>query len=118
MVKLTKKGGDAAPEGNPGAPGPVYFPWDAALKGIATGAYDVNGDPQAERGPDQPGAQTPAPGTKPLDGSDEKAAEGDTLTNIAKVSSPGAAATGLPKDPPPAQSGREPAPKAPAQATK
>ncbi len=78
------------------------MPWDHAMKMLGTGDYDVVGLPRAERGPDQPGAQSPAPGVDPVDGSKEKAEDGQTLTNMTAVAAPTVVDGGLPKSPAPA----------------
>ena len=46
----------------------VHLPWDAALDALALGTHDL-APPDGERGPDQPAAQSPAPGTEPFDAS-------------------------------------------------
>lgn len=102
-MKLIAKGEDGAE--------PVHMSWDAGLAALASGAYEpvpLDG----ARDIDQPGAQTPAPGTDPKDG-EETAAEGHVLTNMTPVAASGVVSDGLPKSPAPS----EPAPaKAPTAA--
>lgn len=109
-MKLVEKGKDGAE--------PVHMSWDAAQAALASGAYDVAPDDR-ERDTDQPAAQSPAPGTAPKDG-EEKAVEGQVLTNMAPVTAAGTVSDGLPKSPTPPQPApaKVPAAPAPAQAAK
>ena len=80
--------------------GAVHFPWEGSMAALNSGAFDAVGYPTgSERGPDQPGAQSPAPGVHPL-GGEEAAARGDVLTNIGRVGGE-IAGGGLPREPSP-----------------
>lgn len=107
-MKVIEKGKDGAE--------PVHMSWDAAQAALASGAYDL-APSDGERDVDQPGAQSPAPGTDPKDG-EEKAADGQVLTNLTDVAAPGLVSGGLPKAPPPPQPAPAKVPAAPAPAPK
>ena len=80
---------------------PVHLPFDAAMAGLASGSYELH-EREGERGPDQPAAQSPKPGTDPLGGK-EQAGSDTSLTNLSgSGASEGSAAVGsqgLPKEP-------------------
>jgi hypothetical protein len=90
-MKLIEKGKDGAE--------PVHMGWDAAQAALATGTYDL-APSDGERDVDLPGAQSPAPGTDPVDG-EERAAEGHVLTNMTAVAAPETVSAGLAKAPEP-----------------
>lgn len=100
-MKLIKKGDQGSEPGK--EPEVFHYPWEAGMAALASGEYDVHGYPREDRGPDQPGAQTPAPGTDPLDGKEE-AREGTQLTNVEPATSSSMVDAGLPKDPVPPKS--------------
>ena len=110
-MRMTEKGKAPKPDDEKAIADVPAVPWDHAMKMLATGDYDVIGMPRAERGPDQPGAQSPAPGVDPLDGSKEKAEDGQTLTNMTAVAAPTVVDGGLPKSPAPAKVNVTEAPK-------
>ena len=110
-MRMIEKGKAPKPDDEAAIADVPAMPWDHAMKMLATGDYDVVGMPRAERGPDQPGAQSPAPGVDPLDGSREKAGDGQTLTNMTAVAAPTVVDGGLPKSPAPAQPNVTAAPK-------
>lgn len=99
-MKLKEKGAPKDANGQD-APG-LHYPWEGSLKALATdGAFDLVGLPKgAERGPDQPGAQSPAPGVAPAKGGEEVVIDGEVLTNLSRVST-GTPNGGLPRDPEP-----------------
>ena len=88
-MKLIEKGKDGAE--------PVHLGWDAAQAALASGAYDL-APSDGERDVDLPAAQSPAPGTDPVDGK-EQAAEGHVLTNMTAVAAPETVSSGLQKAP-------------------
>ena len=90
-MKLIEKGRDGAE--------PVHLGWDAAQAALASGAYDL-APSDGERDVDLPAAQSPAPGTDPVDGK-EQAAEGHVLTNMTAVAAPDTVSSGLQKAPEP-----------------
>ncbi len=113
-MRLTKKGEAPRPNDAAANADVPATPWDHGMKLLGTGEYDVLGDPRDGRGPDQPGAQSPAPGTDPVDG-EEKAEDGQVLTNMTKVSTAGTVDAGLPKSPEPLKTVEPPKPVTPAK---
>ena len=101
-MKLVKKGGAPHPDDAAAIAAVPSYPWDGAMAMLATGEYDVVGNPRDGRGPDQPGAQSPAPGTDPANGK-ETAAEGQMLTNVVPTAATNAVTGGLPTSPVPAK---------------
>ena len=94
----------------------VHLSWDAGQAALASGAYDLV-SPTTPREADQPAAQMPAPGTDPVDG-EEKAADGQVLTNMAPTVPSGVVSAGLPKSPAPPQPAPAKVPLAPQPAPK
>ncbi len=115
-MKLSKKGEAPKPDDAEAIAAVPFFPWDHALKTLGTGDYDVVGNPRDGRGPDQPGAQSPAPGTDPVEGK-ESAPDGQVLTNLTKVSATAKVDAGLPASPAPAKNDAPAPPKVAAPAT-
>ena len=76
---------------------PVHLPFDAAMDALATGAVEPHAI-EGERGPDQPAAQMPKPGTDPVGGKEELR-DGEALTNLAPAGVSDTDAPGLPKEP-------------------
>lgn len=96
MVMKVKIKADGSDNPNEKDMGVAQYPWEGAMQAIAAGAAEAYRPDGEERGPDQPGAQSPAPGTDPVGGK-ERAADGDVLTNIGKPVELGVVSTGLPK---------------------
>lgn len=80
-MRLVKKGEAPKADDTKAMAEVPSYPWDHAMQMLGTGDFDIVGDPRGERGPDQPGAQMPAPGVDPV-GSKEKAEDGQVLTNM------------------------------------
>ncbi len=47
---------------------PVSMDWHQAQTALQTGNFELVGEGSGERGPDQPAAQSPSPGTPPKNG--------------------------------------------------
>lgn len=110
-MRMTKKGEAPKPDDAEAMAAVPSYPWDHGMKMLGTGDYDLVGNPRDGRGPDQPGAQTPAPGIKPQSGVEEKAEDGQTLTNMTGVAAPSTIDVGLPTLPAPVKIEPVPAPK-------